>query len=441
MSQSPSEINNFRTTHHAERYEQIKGRSMVEEKHWMYQNDTYPEVTNILKKQKLIYFNDKIQPVSLDLIWEFYANALRVTSDEDDPTGNAAFVSWVRGTAIKFDGRTINSVLKCKFYDSVCPFNEMKRSDKNYWPYADMKNSLIRPGHDWAPTSKISPAKVMVVDLAPIPKALAYFIHHNLSTNRSGSELISERALLLHQILHQKQVNIGQIIAADMDDIAQSPKKSLGHATVIYLLCKKAGVPDFSDSLMLRPAAPLNAHWMKERTVTDDQPRPLRQPRDREGSTSAPQQEAQPTAAETQPPQPPPIDENSREYRMQMSQFCLMQDFCFQYGLSGRVLTHQTDLWEEAQRFKDRFSGPPPAPHFGQFTFPWWNQPVQIGGEIPQQPPQQPPHQTPPQQQQSPSGHTETLTPISAFARGQTILDPTDMINFDTHMQDGGQSD
>jgi hypothetical protein len=345
MSQSPSEINNFRTTHHAERYEQIKGRSMVEEKHWMYQNDTYPEVTNILKKQKLIYFNDKIQPVSLDLIWEFYANALRVTSDEDDPTGNAAFVSWVRGTAIKFDGRTINSVLKCKFYDSVCPFNEMKRSDKNYWPYADMKNSLIRPGHDWAPTSKISPAKVMVVDLAPIPKALAYFIHHNLSTNRSGSELIAERALLLHQILRQKQVNIGQIIAADMDDIAQSPKKSLGHATVIYLLCKKAGVPDFSDSLMLRPAAPLNAHWMKERTVTDDQPRPLRQPRDREGSTSAPQQEAQPTAADTQPPQPPPIDENSREYRMQMSQFCLMQDFCFQYGLSGRVLTHQTDLW------------------------------------------------------------------------------------------------
>ncbi|KAI5397872.1 hypothetical protein KIW84_063618 [Lathyrus oleraceus] len=250
MSQSPNEVNTFRTTYHEDRYEQIKSRSMVEEKHWMYQNDTYPEVTNILKKQKLIYFNDKIQPVSLDLIWEFYANALRVTSDEDDPTGNAAFVSWVRGKVIKYDGKTINSVLKCKFYDSVCPFNEMKRSDKNYWPYTDMKNSLIRPGHDWAPTSKISPAKVMVVDLAPIPKALAYFIHHNLSTNRSGSELISERALLLHQILHQKQVNIGQIIAADMDDIAQSPKKSLGHATVIYLLCKKADVPDFSDSLI-----------------------------------------------------------------------------------------------------------------------------------------------------------------------------------------------
>ncbi|KAI5412688.1 hypothetical protein KIW84_057368 [Lathyrus oleraceus] len=222
MSQSPNEVNQFRTTYHEDRYEQIKSRSMVEEKHWMYQNDTFPEVTNILKKQKLIYFNDKIQPVSLDLIWEFYANALRVTSDEEDPTRNATFVSLVRGKVIKYDGKTINSVLKCKFYDSVCPFTEMKRSDKNYWPYTDMKNSLIRPGHDWAPTSKISPTKIM--------------------------------------ILHQKQVNIGQIIAADMDDIAQSPKKSLGHATVIYLLCKKAGVPDFSDSLMLRSAAPLNAH-------------------------------------------------------------------------------------------------------------------------------------------------------------------------------------
>ncbi|XP_050913015.1 uncharacterized protein LOC127127780 [Lathyrus oleraceus] len=225
-----------------------------------------------------------------------------------------------------------------------------------------------------------------------------------------------------------------------MDEIAQSPKKSLGHATVIYLLCKKAGVPDFQDSDMLRPAAPLNSHWMKERTTTDDPPRPLRRPHDREASTSAPRQDAQPAATETQPPQPSPIDENSREYRMQMSQFCVMQEFCFQYRLLGRVLTHQTDLWEEAQRFRERFSGPPPAPHFGQFTFPWWNQPVQIGGEIPQQP-QQPPHQTPPQQQHTPSGHTETLTPISAFARGHTQLDPTEEIDFDTHMQDGGLGD
>ncbi|KAI5403243.1 hypothetical protein KIW84_050716 [Lathyrus oleraceus] len=406
MSQSPEEVNTFRTTYHEARYEQIKSRSMVEEKHWMYQNDTFPEVTNILKKQKLIYFNDKIQPVSLDLIWEFYANALRVTSDEEDPTGNAAFVSWVRGKVIKYDGKTINSVLKCKFYDSVCPFAEVKRSDKNYWPYNEMKASLIRPGHDWAPTSKISPAKIMVVDLAPIPKAMAYFIHHNLSTNQSRSELISERALLLHQILQKKQVNIGQLIAADMDEIAQSPKKSLGHATVIYLLCKKAGVLDFPDALMLRPAAPLNAHWMKERTVTDDPPRPLRRPHDREGSTSAPRQEAQPTATETQPPQPPPIDENSREYRMQMSQFCVMQDFCFHTSLQ----TVHLSLVEPARSDRER---------------------------VPQQPPQQPP----PQQQHTPSGHTETLTPISAFARGHTRLDPTDEIDFDTHMQDGGLGD
>ncbi|KAI5443432.1 hypothetical protein KIW84_012176 [Lathyrus oleraceus] len=415
MSQSPEEVNTFRTTYHEDRYEQIKSRSMVEEKHWMYQNDTFPEVTNILKKQKLIYFNDKIQPVSLDLIWEFYANALRVTSDEEDPTGNASFVSWVRGKVIKYDGKTINSVLKCKFYDSVCPFAEVKRSAKNYWPYNEVKASLIRPGHDWAPTSKISPAKIMVVDLAPIPKAMAYFIHHNLSTNWSGSELISERALLLHQILQKKQVNIGQLIAADMDEIAQSPKKSLGHATVIYLVCKKAGVPDFPDALMLRPAAPLNAHWMKERTVTDDLPRPLRRPHDRR---AAPVLCARRLSRLLQRHSP-------------LSLLRLMRT------LGRRVLTHQTDLWEEAHRFRDRFSRPPPAPHYGQFTFPWWNQPVQIGGEIPQQPP----HQTPPQQQHTPSGHTETLTPISAFARGHTLLDPTDEIDFDTHMQDGGLGD
>lgn len=268
MSQSPEEVRIFCTTYHEAKYDQIKTRNMVEEKHWVYQNETFPEVTNLLKKQKLIHLNDKIQTVSLDLIWEFYANAQRVTSDEEDPTENEAFVSWVRGKVIKYDWKTINSVLKCKFHDSVCPFAEAKRSDKSTWPYNEIKDSLVRSGRDWAPTSKISSAKIMVVDLAPIPKAMAYFIHHNLSTNQSGSELISERALLLYQIPQKKQVNIGRIIAADMDEIAQSPKKSLGHATVIYLLCKEADVPDFQDSDMLRPAAPLNAHWMKERTTS-----------------------------------------------------------------------------------------------------------------------------------------------------------------------------
>lgn len=93
---------------------------------------------------------------------------------------------------------------------------------------------------------------MLVVDLALIPKAWAYYMHHTLDTNWSGSYLITERGLSLYFLLKNKPVNIGRIIVGDIYEIAQSQKKALGHANVIRLLCQKAGVEDLDGRKMLR---------------------------------------------------------------------------------------------------------------------------------------------------------------------------------------------
>lgn len=96
---------------------------------------------------------------------------------------------------------------------------------------------LAQPGKDCQQTVKPSLSKMIVVDMDPISKAWAYFMHHTLDTNRRGSDLIAERDLEIYLLLTNCPVNIGKIINGDMYETTQSLKKSLEHATVILLLC------------------------------------------------------------------------------------------------------------------------------------------------------------------------------------------------------------
>ncbi|KAI5403447.1 hypothetical protein KIW84_050860 [Lathyrus oleraceus] len=92
-------------------------------------------------------------------------------------------------------------------------------------------------------------------------------MHHTLDTNPSGSDLIAERALELYLLLKHHPINIGGIIVGDMDEIAHSLKKSLGHAIVILLLCQKVGVANLDGMHMVKPARSLDPFWLKENTM------------------------------------------------------------------------------------------------------------------------------------------------------------------------------
>ncbi|KAI5433822.1 hypothetical protein KIW84_020904 [Lathyrus oleraceus] len=154
------------------------------------------------------------------------------------PDGDSADVTelvlWVQGKKIEFGWKNINKVLKCK---------------------------------NLQPTTKQTPSKMLVVDMAPIPKAWPYYMYHTLDTNRSGSDLIAERALALYFLLKCQPVNIDMISAADMNVVARSPKKSLEHVTMILLLYQKGGVNDLDGRQMFKPTRSLDPAWLKENTI------------------------------------------------------------------------------------------------------------------------------------------------------------------------------
>lgn len=104
-----------------------------------------------------------------------------------------------------------------------------------------------------------------VVDLDDVLKVWTYFLHHTLDINWSGSELIIMYALTLYHLLNLRVVNVGCIIVVDMDEMSQTQaKKYLGHAYAILLLCRKTGVPEFTDGRIVNPTWPLDIGYIKE---------------------------------------------------------------------------------------------------------------------------------------------------------------------------------
>ena len=141
------EFQRFTSETQAQCYRDIYAHNVVEEKAWVLKHDELPEVTIMLKKQKLTHLNTQIQPVARDLVFEFYANTYRELDDE--ATDATRLVSWVQGKKIDYNWHNINRVLKCKFRESHCSFHTMKRSNLSDWPFEEMHQLLAHPGKDW----------------------------------------------------------------------------------------------------------------------------------------------------------------------------------------------------------------------------------------------------------------------------------------------------
>lgn len=123
-----------------------------------------------------------------------------------------------------------------------------------------------------------------------------------------------------------------------------------------------------------------------------------------------------------------------------MTQFCFIQDMYAHMGALGRYLTHQSDTWAIAQRFRDCFSRETPTPYYGHYRYHGMETPIQLGGPVSQQPhrsPFRPSHQ----QYQTPQRKSGLMSPISAFVHGDHGLDPASFIDFDANMQERDAND
>ncbi|MED6152909.1 hypothetical protein PIB30_096436 [Stylosanthes scabra] len=195
----------FKTAFNEELYNTIvKSKKVIAECCIDLDEDEYPKVKKQISLRGWRRLAAPKQEISIDLIHEFYANAI--------------------GATIDFETRKENDQQLDRVLADLC-----------------------MPGATWKlSTGQLRvPIQLRRQELNPIARGWHEFSIHSLISSSNRSEIPVIRAILIHCIMRGEDVRVEDIIADKIVRVAQGIKEKgkLGFPSTIYKLCKEAGVP------------------------------------------------------------------------------------------------------------------------------------------------------------------------------------------------------
>lgn len=247
---SVSEVELFRSPEHESWYNKVvKKRGVVHDRSFDINEDDCKEIYDTITSRGWQRFCETAGMGYYSLTREFYANA------HHDKQEKSTYVSFVRGKEVCFDAQTINKVLKIKFGSHRGPNGyELYRHEKLH---EDIAEKLCKPGVELVLDNKGRVKGSKMGDLRPIPKAWCTFIISNFLPVLHASDIVMERVHLLYAILTGIEIDVGKIIAKEMDKIAISEKQTLAYPSIITLLCHEAKVKLTGDD-KIKPYPSIN---------------------------------------------------------------------------------------------------------------------------------------------------------------------------------------
>ncbi|KAG2400373.1 uncharacterized protein HKW66_Vig0097730 [Vigna angularis] len=195
--------------------------------------------------------------------------AQEVYSDEPQP-----FTSYVRGRPVAFDANTINSFLNTQWPggNSTCHYSDANRTNFAGIDYQEVERTLCLPRGHFHRNRQGQPLHIKRSFLTPLSKYWMAFIHANISPCSHMSDLNVSRALLLFFILQGQPINVGNIIAHEINDCAHTALSNtpLGHPSLITHLCEIAGV-DTSMPPFEKPRKTIDRSYYLQYCLIDEE--------------------------------------------------------------------------------------------------------------------------------------------------------------------------
>ncbi|MED6141282.1 hypothetical protein PIB30_101816, partial [Stylosanthes scabra] len=272
----------FKSAFNEELYNSIvKSKKVIVECCIDLDEDEYPEVKKQISLRGWRRLAAPKQEISIDLIHEFYANAI-LTEEEMEEAGGHTFSSYVRGKVVDFSLENLRNVMRfrAQVQGATTDFETRKEHDQQL---DQVLVDLCIPGATW----KLSTGQMRVPiqlrrqELNPVARGWHEFSIHSLIPSSNRSEIPVIRAILIHCIMRGEDVRAEDIIADKIVRMAQGIKEKgkLGFPSTIYKLCKEAGVPlrEFRRTRKIQAEKPITARRMESTKL----PRPI-QPRQQE---------------------------------------------------------------------------------------------------------------------------------------------------------------
>ncbi|KOM26393.1 hypothetical protein LR48_Vigan264s000300 [Vigna angularis] len=175
-------------------------------------------------------------PANITMVKEFYTNGRRLG---DHPAED--YLSYVRGHAIRYDPDSINRILGTEWAGEQCQFALYMEEGTDF---DNVESVLCVPGGHFQRNRNGAVVNIRRTDLTPLTKYWMAFSHANIQPCSHVSDITVNRALLLYCVLKNMSINIGQVIANEIQVCANTMnnKAPLGHPSLITHLCEIAGV-------------------------------------------------------------------------------------------------------------------------------------------------------------------------------------------------------
>ncbi|MED6199252.1 hypothetical protein PIB30_074169 [Stylosanthes scabra] len=266
----------------------VKNKKVIAECCIDLDEDEYPEVKEQISLRGWRRLAAPKQEISIDLIHEFYANAI-LTEEEMEEAGGHTFRSYVRGKVVDFSPENLRNVMRFRAHvqGAATYFETRKEHDQQL---DQVIADLCIPGATW----KLRvPIQLRRQELNPVARGWHEFSIHSLIPSSNRSKIPVIRAILIHCIMRGEDVRAEDIIADKIVRMAHGIKKKgkLGFPSTIYKLCKEAGVPlrEFRRIKKIQAEKPIIAKRMESTRL----PRPVqrRQQEDEEEDEPIPQAE------------------------------------------------------------------------------------------------------------------------------------------------------
>ncbi|MED6178044.1 hypothetical protein PIB30_103978 [Stylosanthes scabra] len=172
--------------------------------------DVFNPIRYQIYNRKWENFTKPIQAIGHLMVKEFYANAWEPDkAKRNHPT----YTSSVRGTEVSFAPSNIKRVLKLKSdpYPNAPSYHERK-ANKDY-RLDHILEDMCEEDAQWVCHRDGRPHYLRRSDLEPISKGWYEFICRSILPTTNHSELTVERAMLIHSIVIDENINVEEIIA------------------------------------------------------------------------------------------------------------------------------------------------------------------------------------------------------------------------------------
>ncbi|MED6152693.1 hypothetical protein PIB30_094494 [Stylosanthes scabra] len=268
----------FKSAFNEELYNSIvKNKKVIAECCIDLDEDEYPEVKEQIALRGWRRLATPKQEISIDLIHEFYANAI-LTEEEMEEAGGHTFRSYVRGKVGDFSPENLRNIMRFRAHvqGAATDFETRKEHDQQL---DQVQADLCIPGATWKlSTGQLRvPIQLRRQELNPIARGWHEFSIHSLIPSSNRSEIPVIREIPIHCIMRGEDVRAEDIIADKIVRMAQGIKEKgkLGFPSTIFKLCKEAGVPirEFRRTRKIQAEKPITAKRMESTRL----PRPVQQ--------------------------------------------------------------------------------------------------------------------------------------------------------------------